>query len=236
MLDKLFYFIMVPMVYIAFATFFVGIGFTLMRVLRAPRPSSTVPIFPKSKNKLAAFNDTFLMPTIRRDKPVFWVFLILYHLAFLLLIIGHLDLIPGIKFMDPSSKHMFGNGIVGLVVTVSAIYFLWRRFRSPVREISVSGDYLILLLLILIFLTGGIMSWSNSWGASGFVLEKSDFANYMKILISFSFADPYPVLESSHYFHVVIHIFLANIFLIVFPFTKFIHTFFAMILNRIRRG
>ena len=80
------------------------------------------------------------------------------------------------------------------------------------------------------------MSWSNSWGASGFVLEKSDFANYMKILISFSFADPYPVLESSHYFHVVIHIFLANIFLIVFPFTKFIHTFFAMILNRIRRG
>jgi nitrate reductase gamma subunit len=236
MLDKLFYFIMVPMVYIAFVLFFFGLIYALIRVARAPKQTSTLRIFPKTKNKLAAIYDTFAMPTIRRDKPVFWIFLILYHLAFLLLILGHLDLIPGIQIMPADSKHMLGFGAVGVVVTISAVYFLLRRFRTPVREISVSGDYLILLLLILIFITGGIMSWSNSWGENGFVLEKSDFANYMKILVSFSFEDPYPVLESSHYFHVVFHVLLANIFLMVFPFTKFIHTFFAMLVNRIRRG
>ena len=131
---------------------------------------------------------------------------------------------------------MLGYGAVGVALTVSVVYFLLRRFRSPVREISVSGDFIILILLLFIILTGGIMSWSNSWGENGFVLEKVDFGNYMNILVDFSFENRHSQLDSSHYFLVVFHVFLANIFLMVFPFTKFIHTFFAMALNRIRRG
>lgn len=237
MLDKIFYFIMVPMVYIAVATFLCGIVYSIFRIIGSPKHPSTLQIFPqKGPSGLNAAGDTFLMPTIRKDRPTMWIFLILYHAAFFLLILGHLDLFPQIKIMDPGSRHMVGHGAAGVVLTVSVIYFLFRRFRSPVKDISVMGDYLVLILLLFIFLTGDIMSWSNSWGENGFVLEKVDFGNYMAILSSFSFEDPQEVLVSSHYFHVAFHVLLANIFLMIFPFTKFIHTFFSMALNRIRRG
>ena len=225
------------MVYVSIAVFVGGLIFTLFRIIRAPKQESTLQIFPHRKNSIpGTLYDTFLMPTIRKDRPLFWVFLIFYHIAFVFLFLGHVDLIPGINIMKPGSNHMVGNGAVGVILTVSVAYFLFRRFRSPVREISVTGDYLILILLLFIFLTGGIMSWSNSWSDNGFVLEKSDFSNYMKILVSFSFKNPHAELESSHYFHAVLHVFLANLFLMVFPFTKFVHTFFALALNRIRRG
>lgn len=237
MLDKVFYFIMVPMVYTAIVIFLAGLIYSIIRIIGSPKHPSTLQIFPKSNpSGIKAMGDTFLMPTIRKDKPMLWIFLILYHTAFFFLILGHLDLFPQINLMEAGSKHMVGYGAVGVVLTVSTIYFLFRRFRSPVKDISVMGDFLVLILLLFIFLTGDIMSWSNSWGENGFVLEKVDFRNYMKILSSFSFEDPKEVLVSSHYFHVVFHVFLANIFLMIFPFTKFIHTFFSMALNRIRRG
>jgi nitrate reductase gamma subunit len=225
------------MVYLAFGVLIVGTFFTIFRIFKAPKQPFTLQIFPhENPAKLRAFYDTFLMPAIRTDRPVFWFFLILYHIAFLLLILGHLDLIPGINIMDPESRHMVGNGGAGVALTLSVIYFIGRRLKSPVREVSTFGDYLLLLLLLFIFLTGDMMSWSNSWNENGFVLEKGDFANYLKILVSFSFQNPYEVLESSHYIHVVIHVFLANLFLMIFPFTKFVHTFFSMAVNTIRRG
>jgi nitrate reductase gamma subunit len=228
---------MVPMVYFSLVVFVIGILYSIFKIVRAPKQPYTLKLFPdKNQPALGLLSDNFLMPTIRKDKALFWVFLILYHLAFLLLILGHLDLIPGIHIMNPDSGHMLGYGAVGVVLTVSVCYFLLRRFKSPVREISSMGDYLVLILLLFLFLTGGIMSWSNSWGENGFVLEKSDFRNYMNILTRFNFENPHPVLDSSHYFHVVFHVLLANIFLIIFPFTKFVHTFFALILNKLRRG
>ena len=237
MLNKIFYLVMVPMVYLAVLVFIAGIIITLLRIGRAPKHKTTLKVFSKGKRSpLQVVKDTLFMPSVRQDKPVLWVFLMLYHLAFLLLMLGHLDLIPGIHLMEKDSPHMVGYGAVGVVLTLALVYFLLRRFRSPVREISTMGDYLILLLLLFTFLSGVIMSLSNSWGENGFVLEKSDFRDYFDILIHFSFADPVEILSGSHYFHVVIHVFLANLFMMIFPFTKFVHTFFGMVVNKIRRG
>lgn len=237
MIDTIFYFITVPMVYISFVICIIGILYAVIRILLAPKQASTLQVFPESKASGAmALYDTFAMPTILRDSPFFWVFLMLYHIAFGLLILNHLDLIPGLNIMHPESPHMFGYGAVGLTLTLSVIYFILRRLRSPVREISVMGDYLLLLLLLFVFITGDVISWSNSWGENGFVLGKSDFKNYVDILVSFSFADPAEVLQSSHYVVVVVHIFFANLFILLFPFTKLMHTFFAIPLNKIRRG
>lgn len=237
MLEKIFYFIMVPMVYLAIVVFVVGVVATIIRIAKAPKHKTTLKIFPQgSKPGLQAVKDTFFFASVRREKPFLWIMLILYHVAFLLLILGHLDLIPGINLMAKDSPHMLGYGAVGVTLTVSVIYFLFRRFRSPQREISSMGDYLVLLLLLFIFLTGGIISWSNSWAENGFVIEKSDFMAYMGDMVKFTFADPRDTLSGSHYFHVVMHVFLANLLIMLFPFTKFVHTFFAMALNKIRRG
>lgn len=66
-------------------------------------------------------------------------------------------------------------------------------------------------------------------------MTKQDFAEYFRIRGSFSFADPRTVLPGSHYHFIVIHVLLAELFLAVLPFTKIVHTFFALPLNAIRR-
>lgn len=237
MTDAVFHFVMVPMVYLAFAVFAAGVIVRMTRVLRAPRHPSTLAVFPVRRPAfLRALVDTFALPVVRRQAPGFWIFLLLYHVAFLLLILGHLDLFPGIRLMPADSPHMLGWGAVGVALTLSVLVFLFRRFRSPVRDISVLGDYLLLLLLLAAFVTGGTISWANSWNEDGFVLTKQDFGSYLELLLDFSFANPRDVLPGSHYVVVVIHVFLANLVLMVFPFSKVMHTFFALPLNRLRRG
>jgi nitrate reductase gamma subunit len=234
--NGVYWFIMVPMVYLAIVVLVAGVVGRIIRILRSPPQPFSLKLYPAARRPgLAALGDTFAMPQVRKHAPLFWVFLMLYHAAFLLLVVSHLDLFPRINVMTTASKHMVGWGAVGVAVTASTVYFLVRRFRGENRKISVPADYLLLLLLLFTFLFGDFMSWSNSWAARGFVMTKQDFAQYFGILGSFSFADPRTVLHGSHYHFVVIHVLLANLTMIVLPFTKVIHTFFSMPINLLRR-
>ncbi len=237
MVDGIFYFITVPMVYLAFAWCLIGVAVRVGRMLGSPKHPFTLKIFPDKDHPVpGAAAGAFLMPTVRKHKPLFWFFLMLFHLGLFLLILAHLDLLPQIKIMPEDSEHMIGWGFVGVAVTVSVLYFLFRRFRTPVREVSVPADYLLLFLLFLVFMSGDIISWGNSWNGNGFVLTKQDFGAYLDSLIRFSWEDPRQLLEGSHYVVMVVHVFLANLFLMVLPFSKVMHAFFAVPLNAIRKG
>lgn len=237
MVDAIAYVIMVPMVYLALAWCAVGIVVRIRTIAKAPRHPFTLKTFPLSKAPAAsAVADAFLMPTIRRTRPLFWVMLGLFHLGVALLIASHLDLLPQINLMSPDSPHMIGYGLVGLTVTVAVTYFLVRRFASPLREISVPADYLLLLILLFVFLTGDVISWGNSWSSDGFVITKQDFAIYFGHLVSFDFSNPREALYGSHYYVVVAHVLLANVFLIVLPYSKILHTFLAVPMNKLRRS
>ncbi len=237
MIDKIFYLIMVPMVYLAFVWCIVGITAKVIGIVRAPEMPNTLKIFPESKTPfLAAVKDAFTMPSVRKHKPVFWVFLLAFHGAIALLIISHLDLIPQLRLTSPDSPDMIGHGAVGVVLTISVIYFLLRRFRTPVRDLSVPADYLILCLLFCIFLTGDVVSWGNSWSPDGFVITKQDLGSYLSNLVTFTFADPRTMLSGSHYVIVGTHVLLANLFLMILPFSKIMHSFFAVPLNLLRRA
>ncbi len=235
-LESLYYFIMVPMVYLAVIALVAGVAARIAVIARSPANPYPLRLYPAAKAPgLAALRDTFAMTQVRRHKPGFWVFLMIYHVAFALLILGHMDLFSGISLVPEDSKHMLGAGAVGVAVTLALLAFLVRRFRSPEREISTPGDYLLLLLLLFIFLLGDAISWSNSWNPGGFVITKADFAKYLDGLAGFSFQNPRMVLPGSHYHFVVLHVLLANIFLITLPFTKIMHTFLALPINSLRR-
>jgi nitrate reductase gamma subunit len=234
--DKIDWAVMVPLVYLSVLFLLAGIIWRIVVIARSPAPPYSPRIFPASRRPgLAALNDAFAMPQVRRHAPIFWVFLMVYHVAFLLLILGHLDILPGIAIMPKSSRHILGAGAVGVLVTVPMLYFIVRRFRSPNREVSVPADYLLLLLLLFLFLFGDLMSWGNSWSPSGFVMTKQDFARYFDGLARFTFADPRTVLHGSHYHFVVAHVLLAEAFFVVLPFSKIMHTFFSVPINLLRR-
>ncbi|MEI7451349.1 MAG: respiratory nitrate reductase subunit gamma [Desulfomonile sp.] len=244
MADKIWYLVMVPMVYLAFAWCMVWIIVRIVGILKAPKLPLTLRIFPEGKGPddppapglLGAVWDAFTMPSVRRYKPLLWSFLIAFHVAILVLILAHIDLLPQVNIMSAESEHMIGNGAVGVVVTVCILYFLFRRFLSPLREVSVPADYLILMLLLCIAISGDMISWGNSWSENGFVMTKKDLGTYLDSLIKFTFADPRQFLSGSHYAIVGTHVLLANLFLLVLPFSKIMHVFFAVPMNKLRRG
>ena len=234
--DHIDYIIMVPLVYVSILALLVGIVWRVVTIMRSAPPPYPLRLYPAARNAgLAALGDTFAMPQVRRHRPVFWVFLMLYHAAFILLILGHLDIIPQLRLLPAGSRHMLGAGAVGVAVTLPLLFFLLRRLRSPLREISVPSDYLLLLLLLFLFLFGDMMSWGNSWSPNGFVMTKQAFSKYFDGLSRLTFADPRAVLPGSHYHFAVIHVLLAESFFVLLPFSKIMHTFFSMPINLLRR-
>ena len=89
MWDNIFYFIMVPMVYLAFATLAIGIVFKLIVVLLSPGIKAKLGVFPRRVPRpIGVLKDSFLiLPAFKKDK-VFWLFILVFHIAFLFLFIG----------------------------------------------------------------------------------------------------------------------------------------------------
>lgn len=236
-MQTLIYFILVPMVYIAFGVFLIGTLVRLVKILRTPKNPATLQIYPPKKpGWFWALSDTFLFPTIRRHKPVLWVFLVAFHVALILLLIGHLELIWELSIFQIIPHEIFlGNGFVGLVLVLAILYFFSRRLLSPVKELSIPEDYFLLILLFLVVLFGSQMDWARSWYEYG-EMAPEDYSTYLYSLLVFQPELPEAVTDSGHSFMLIIHIFLANLFLIYLPFSSIMHAFFSLPANKLRRG
>jgi len=233
----IYYIILIPMVYLAFAVFLLGTLIRLVKLFKEPKHPTTLQIFPEKRPRwLWALHDTFLLPTVRRHNPLLWIFLMLFHLSFLLLIIGHLELIDEFRIFQIIEHEVFlGRGFVGLILSVSLLFFLFRRFVSPNRELSVPEDYYLLILLFLTVLFGSQMDWARSWYEYGEIAVE-DYREYISSLLYLKPELSSNLTLSGHSFMLVLHVFFANLFLIFFPFSKIMHSFLALPMNKLRRG
>ncbi|MFC1579435.1 respiratory nitrate reductase subunit gamma [Thermodesulfobacteriota bacterium] len=236
-METIYYIILVPMVYLAFGIFFVGTAIRLYQLFRTPKNPATLQIYPEKRPKwLWALHDTFLLPTVRRHNPVMWVFLMAFHICFLLVIIGHLELFADFRIFQVIEHEIFlGRGFVGLILSIALLYFLFRRFLSPVRELSVPEDYYLLILLFLTVVFGSEMDWARRWYEyDGLTTE--DYRTYLMGLLSLTPALEDSLTFSGHSFMLVLHVFFANLFLMFFPFSKIMHSFLSLPMNKLRRG
>lgn len=236
-MEIVYYIILIPMVYVAFAVFFVGTGIRLVKLFREPRNPTTLQIFPDKRPRwMWALHDTFLLPTVRRHNPIFWVFLMLFHISFLLLIIGHLELLDDFRIFQIVQHEVFlGKGFVGLILSISLLFFLFRRFVSPNRDLSVPEDYYLLILLFLTVLFGSQMDWARRWYDYG----NLSVVEYREYLSSLLYLKPHlssDLTSSGHSFMLVLHVFFANLFLMFFPFSQVMHSFLSLPMNKLRRG
>ena len=237
-MKTIYYLILVPMVYLAFLVFIVGTIAKLAKIFGSPKnPASTLQIYPqKNPAWFWALADSFLLPSVRRHKPLHWVFLMSFHLALLLLIIGHLELFEGFDFFQFIPHEIFlGKGFVGLVLSLTLLFFLFRRFASPVRDLSIPEDYYLLILLFLIVLFGAQMDWARRWYGYG-ELGPGDYKTYLSSLLIFKPQVPDAVYNTGHSFMLVLHVFFANLFIMIFPFSKIMHSFLTIPMNKLRRG
>lgn len=235
-MDTLSYIILVPMVYLTAAVFLLGSIYKIATILKRPVFSVPLNTFPQRKPAwLYAIADTFLMFRILRQKPVMWLFLMVFHICIFLLFIGHLELIQEFAILQIIEHNIFlGKGLIGLILFVCLIYFLFRRFSSHAKNLSVPEDYILLILLLLTVILGSELDWARNWFYFGEMIV-DDYRVYLKSMILLK-PDISAVTYSGHSFMLVFHVFFANLFLIYFPFSKMMHALFAVQLNKIRRG
>jgi len=237
MWNKIYYFAMVPMVYGSFMILMLGLVFKLMIILLSPKVSATMGVFPRHvPAALGAVKDAFLAPAAFRKDKLFWFFIIAFHAAIILLVIGHLELIKEFRlFQVIPHEVMIGAGFVGVILIISTVYFLFRRFRSPYREISIMEDYILLILLFLTMLIGSHLHLAARYGVAGFDIPVSEYRVYLGSLVSLAPVIPDSITGSPHYVLVALHIFLANLVIALLPFTKMIHAVFTFFAQSIAR-
>ena len=159
-----------------------------------------------------------------------------FHVCLLFLVIGHLELVGEFAIFQIIPHEVFlGQGYIGLIMAIALLYFLFRRFSSPVRDLSVPEDYYLLILLFLIVVFGSEMDWARNWYEYS-EMTVEDYRAYLSGLILLNPVLPDAVAYSGHSFMLVVHIFFANLFLIFFPFTHLMHSFLSLPMNKIRRG
>jgi nitrate reductase gamma subunit len=235
-MDTLNYIILVPMVYLAFIVFTAGLVYRIATILKKPGLSIPLNVYPEKKPVwVHTLVDTFLLPVIFKTKPVMWFFLMVFHLCVFLLIIGHIELIHIFSIFQIIEHDIFlGRGFVGLALFICLLYFLFRRFSSHARHLSVPEDYFLLIILLLTVILGSELDWARTW----FDFEEMTEVEYQSYLISLLLLKPdiSDVTYSGHSFMLVFHVFFANLFIMFFPFSKMIHAIFTIPLNKIRRG
>lgn len=234
-MDTLNYLILVPMVYLAFGLFFMGLIYQIVRILKMPATRIPLTLYPRKKSGwLSTLVDTFFMSTVLKSKPVLWFFLMSFHICILLLLIGHIELFLKFEIFQIIPHEVFlGQGFIGLIIFIALLFFLFRRFTSAAKQLSVLEDYLLLMLLLLTTILGSEMDWARTW-FDFMEMTPDDYQVYLVSLLTFK-PDISAVTYSGHSFMLVFHVFFANLFIMYFPFSKLMHAIFSIPLNRIRR-
>jgi nitrate reductase gamma subunit len=236
-MQVLYFTILVPMVYLSFIVFFLGTIIRIVKISREPPNPIKLQIYPERRPAwLWAVYDTFLFPTALKHKPVLWAFLMLFHIGFILLILGHLELIKSFTVFQAIPHEPFlGRGFVGLTLSICLLFFLFRRFSSPVKDLSIPEDYYLLILLFLSVIFGSELDWARRWyGFDSITVD--DYRRYLISLVTCNPSLPNAITASGHSFMLVLHVFFANLFLIFFPFSQAMHSFLSLPMNKLKRG
>ncbi|MBU0716851.1 MAG: respiratory nitrate reductase subunit gamma [Planctomycetes bacterium] len=237
-MQAVYYFVLVPMVYVALAVFICGTIWQGGRILIGLRRSLSSAVGPERPPKLrGAVYETFLFPIVLRNHPLQWVLLMAFHATLLLLILGHIELVGDVAILQVIEHRVFlGGGAVGLILLVVLLFFLFRRFHSPLREISVPGDYYLLILFFLVVLFGSELHLARRLFDYS-TIGVDEYREYLSSLFMFRPALPEVFTEDyvGHSFLLVLHVFFANLFLMLFPTSRMMHALLAFPLARLKR-
>ena len=140
----------------------------------------------------------------------------IFHWTLLLIIIGHVRVITGIPLVQLGIDEAFGpfssaiGGLAGMVILGATFYLIHRRITvGRVREVSSTGDYFALVLILMVILTGDAMRFFEH-------IDLNVTREYFWGLFTFN---PVPIQNGAF----MLHFLCGQILLIYIPFSKILH-------------
>jgi nitrate reductase gamma subunit len=206
--------------YVTAAVFLVGVIGTAikwsqvrvpLRITLTPAPSSVVA-------DLAS--EVLFFKTLFQGAQALWAGGWVFHVALALVLIGHLFgigflarqfMVLGVSAGQSEQLSATFGGAAGVVMMAAVVYLLYRRVSiREVRFISDPGDYLGLVLLLSIVLTGNYMRLFGHVGLDGI----RDYVVSLALLK--------PAAPANGMF--LVHFLFVQMLLIYFPFSKLMHS------------
>jgi len=202
------------LMYITALVFVAGISYRLNNWLRSPQPTPW-PLYPV-KDRITAVAETLLMLPHYRAEKVLWVTAIAFHLCFLVSASLHLkDFLAGEVSAFEGAAFYLG-AIAGTGAVATTLVFWARRFTiARVKVITALEDHFALAILLVTLALGTYLRLTHA-------VEPGDVQRYIFSLLSFS-----PQVPHNPAF--LLHLFLGEIYLMYFPFSKPMHAFSSLI-------
>lgn len=212
--------------YVAVAVFIVAMTYRIYTWKRLAAPSMT--LFPapadERANRRNVLKEALLFRSLFGGDRVLWAFAWVFHAVLLLIFLGHLRVFTNVDgtlmalgMSEEAIQAMSGGagGAAGVVILLATVLLLARRLALPrVREITGAADYLALLLIGAIIITGNMMRF----GAEHFDLALT--REYFAGLASFGGAMGEAALQNKVF---VVHMGLAFLLIMCIPFSKILH-------------
>lgn len=226
------------MVYVAVAVFLFGTIYKIYQWAKTPKSKVKMGLFPRPRTNfgrgLKMVKDSIVFPQVLDNDRIMWFFVVMLHIMGVGTFIGHLrmfgEFAPLYNWLGSEGMNTLsyiGGGSAGIILLVTALYLLFRRFKSPYRDISVPEDYILLLLILLIIMLGDHLRFFAHF-------DVADYQAYMTSLVTFSPSFPASIAESGARWVLASHVFTASLLAIYFPFSKLVHFIGSFAGNLIR--
>ena len=214
------------LLYGAAAVFVLGVSYRVITYARTPAPLK-IPTMPAPVTRTGvAFRvarEVALFESLFKSSKWTWIFAVMFHLGLLLEVVRHLRyFIQPVWFWVVLVQPFGVYG--GMVMVVGLLGLLGRRLLiARVRYISQPSDYLMLLLLLGIGLSGLAIKF----------LDHTDIVSLKAFVLGLLYFDWQPLPDSPL---LLAHLSMVAALLIVFPFSKLLHApgvFFSPTRNQV---
>jgi nitrate reductase gamma subunit len=209
--------------YVTIVVFVVGIiqHIKVWRSLPAPGMTLTPAPKPGLPRAIAFLKETLFFRSLLKGDKSLWFFGWIFHIMLALIFIGHLRVIAllpdrilmaiGMTPENIDKMSYITGGTAGVVILIMLLVLFGRRlFLGRVREISSQGDFIALLLILVILVTGDAMRFFTHF-------DLSQTRGYFTGFVTFSaVALPANKLFITHYF-------FAQLLIMYMPYSKLLH-------------
>jgi nitrate reductase gamma subunit len=211
--------------YVAIIAFVVGMVWRIRTWRKLASPPMT--LFPAptdaGSNTRNTVKEALLFTSLFRGDRVLWSVAWVFHVVLALIFVGHFRvfanvdrLLTGAGMSDDAIHAMSGTvgGAAGVIILILVALLLVRRMTlQRVREITGVADYLALILIGLIIITGNVMRFAGDFDLA---LTREYFAD----LATFGNTAGAAALRNNVF---LAHLGLAFLLIMCMPFSKLLH-------------
>ncbi|MGV6857661.1 MAG: respiratory nitrate reductase subunit gamma [bacterium] len=212
--------------YVATAVLIVGVARKIRQYWVTPAPLK-IPTTPAPVTQTGVVfrmaREVVLFESLFKSNKWIWIFGWMFHFALLLVLLRHLRYFQGdvwevIVLLQPIGKYAAFAMLVGLLGLLAR-----RIVVARVRYISAASDYLMLVLLLGIGISGSLMTFV---GNADIIKIKAFFLGLLRFDIQTLPGDPL----------ILVHLGLVALLMLVFPVSKLLHVpgvFFSPTRNQV---